>query len=83
MAHLQNSPLFQSSSFADIIEGFLTCTGLPGGVDNFGFQLQAEKLGYPDFNPAISSPGFRPQLFYHCATATDSLMQGQNVKVMY
>jgi hypothetical protein len=72
---------FQASSFGSLIEGFLQRTGWPLGTDPLGLASLSSGLGYDNLSVHLDNPGFRSQLLYRCATASDSLLSGQQIQV--
>ncbi|KAF8319831.1 uncharacterized protein EI90DRAFT_3132353 [Cantharellus anzutake] len=70
-------------SFSSLIEGFLRRTGWPlgdSGNDPLGLANRLFRLGYDDLQSHLNSPGFRSQLLYRCATSSDSLLGGQQIR---
>ncbi|KAF8315534.1 uncharacterized protein EI90DRAFT_3135107 [Cantharellus anzutake] len=74
---------FQASSFGSLIEGFLRRTGWPLGTDPLGLASLSSGLGYDNLSMHLDNPGFRSQLLYRCATASDSLLSGQQIRVTF
>ncbi|KAF8337988.1 uncharacterized protein EI90DRAFT_3151826 [Cantharellus anzutake] len=75
---------FRGSNFKSLIEGFLQRTGWPlhsANDDPLGLTTLSSNIGYQDLSAHLEHPGFRSQLFYRCATASDSLLSGQRIQV--
>ncbi|KAF8327243.1 uncharacterized protein EI90DRAFT_3018300 [Cantharellus anzutake] len=73
-------------SFSSLIEGFLRRTGWPlgdSGNDPLGLANCLFRLGYDDLQSHLNSPGFRSQLLYCCATSSDSLLGGQQIRIVF
>jgi hypothetical protein len=84
LRHLHSIEGFQESSFNSLIIGFLQRTGWPLGDPNedpLGLRELSSWIGYLDLSSHLAHPGFRSQLLYRCATASDSLLGGQNIIV--
>ena len=75
---------FQDANFGALIEGFLQWTGWPLHIpdnDPLGLASLSSRIGYNDLSTHLNHTGFRSQLLYCCATALDSLLVGQGIRV--
>ena len=82
--HLCSIEGFQGYTFKSLISGFLQQNGFPLqnlNEDHLGLRDLSSRICYIDLSSQIEHPGFWSQLMYCCATASDSLLGGQNIIV--
>ena len=67
------------------INKFLQQTGWPLGHpddDPLGLSELSSRIGYHSLSLELQNPGFQSQFLYCCATASDSLLSGQNINIV-